>query len=159
MRTPKSDRLTRAAGACSREGENGDRPTTGPRPTSPHEKEGTRSLLQRNGRSRSRSRYARLCPLETKVRQNNPKSTAIDRAHPHGTPEARRDAREALTRPHKIAPKRHKREHQWRTGDKSANLSSWGTSWHPCGSHIGERARKTTMVKNRKPMNTTLTLL
>lgn len=60
----------------------------------------------------------RLCPLETKVRQNNPKSTAIDRAHPHGTPEARRDAREALTRPHKIAPKTHKREHQWRTGDR-----------------------------------------
>ena len=98
----------------------------------------------------------RLCPLETKVRQNNPKSTAIDRAHPHGTPEARRDAREALTRPHKIAPKWHKREHQWRASDKQVYLSSWDTHVYLYDSPQGSRALEITMSKTRKTETTTL---
>ena len=33
-----------------------------------------------------------------------------------------------LTRPRKIAPKWHKREHQWRASNKQTYLSSWDTS-------------------------------
>ena len=60
--------------------------------------------------------------------ENGSNSTENDRTHPYGTPEARMDAREALTRHHKFAPKWHEREHQWRASNKQTYLSSWDTS-------------------------------